>query len=335
MRRRDVVGWLAACPLVAGCVAPRAWHGPLPVRNQHPAQLTVMHLPPSPARVLPAGSVQARLDAAYTSLFLLGFDDDREWLMDGEYLRAGPSVRAGVGGGLELGGELPFAHTSGGFLDSFVIDYHDTFGLPDQNRDVNPRDGFAIEANDGGRTVWSVERDSAELLDVPLHATLQLAAPDRGRLGLAVRAGVELPTGDDERGYGSGELEPSVGVLTELHSGAIALYAHAQHTFAATPAPARRAGLTFADVTSAGVALEAPLSSQLHALAQVEWETSTLRRFGLRATGRDQVMLWVGGRWSPVPRLGLELAFGEDLQGLVSPDFTAWLAFAWTFGPRN
>ena len=40
--------------------------------------------------------------------------------------------RQGLGDGLEFGFELPFAHTSGGFLDRFLIDYHDALGLPDQ-----------------------------------------------------------------------------------------------------------------------------------------------------------------------------------------------------------
>jgi hypothetical protein len=331
MRRRDL-GWVTATGLAASaCVANPHWCGPLPVRNQHPAQLTVMHLPPAGARVLPGGAVQARLDAAYSSLFLQGTDGTREWRMDGEYLRAGPSVRVGVGAGVELGAELPFAHTSGGFLDSFIIDYHDAFGLPDQNRDSTERDQFAIDATRDGATMWEVERDGFAVLDVPVHATLQVLEPRDGRFGAAVRAGVELPTGDDERGYGSGELEPSVGMVTELHAGGVAWYAHAQHTFAGTPAAARRAGLEFADVTSLGAGAELPLTTDLHALIQVEWETSTLRNFGLDTTDRDQLMLWVGGRYT-ADALGLEIAFGEDLIGLASPDFTAWLGLAYAFG---
>jgi len=304
----------------------------MPVRNQHPAQLTVLHMQPARAAVLGAGAVEARLDAAYTSLWLSGQGTGRSWLMDGEYLRAGPSARIGLGRGLQLGIELPFAHTSGGFLDDFVIDYHDSFGLPDQGRDVAPRDGFAVRAEQNGAVVWSVERDGLQLLDVPLILQWEVLPAGPGRLGLAARGAVELPTGDDEDGYGSGELEASCGIVAELQAGGLAFTGHAQHTFAGTPAAARRAGLHFADVTAIGGGVEAPLTPDLSLLAQVEYETSALREFGLRATGREQAMLWVGGRWRVTPRCAIEVGFGEDLIGLVSPDFTAWLGMVVELG---
>jgi hypothetical protein len=333
-RRRAFRGWVLslAAASAAGCVARPELGGPLPVRNQHPAQLTVLQLPAARSEVLPAGRIAARLDSAYSSLFLLGQEPDRTWVMDGEYLRVGCGLRAGLGGGFELGGELPFAHTSGGFLDSFVIDYHDALGLPDQSRDANPKDAFEIEALRDGVRTWAVERDSLELLDVPLHVTRTLLPAGPERLGVAVRGGLELPTGDDERGYGSGGVDWLLGALAEFQVAGLGCYAHAQHTWVSTPAIAARDGLEFADVLAWGLALEAPLTQDLHALAQVTWETSTLRHFGLNATSREQVLLWIGGRWHPAPELGIEVGFGEDLQGLASPDFTAWLGFVWLPG---
>jgi hypothetical protein len=312
-----------------GCAAP-VHGGPLPVRNQHPAQLTVLHLDPAAPTVLAAGAVRTRFDAAYTSLFLIGADPGRAFVMDGEYLRTATRLQVGLGSDLELGAELPFAHTSGGFLDSFIIDYHDLFGFPDQNRSENPRNDFLITAVDGGRTVWSTERDGFELLDVPLHLTWQLRSSGQDRLGLAARAGIELPTGEDRRGYGSGELDFGGGLLADYRTGGVAWYGHLQHTFAGTPRQSRRAGFAFADVTSAGIGVELPLMADLQALVQVEWETSTLRQLGLQVTAREQLLLWVGGRWQPRKHWAVEVAFGEDLQGLVSPDFTAWLGVAWT-----
>ncbi len=324
-----LLGWTMAAN---GCVSAPQWQGPLPVRNQHPAQLTVQHMPPASASVLPTGATQARLDAAYSSLFLLGQGNGRSWLMDGEYLRVGPSVRVGLGAGLEAAVELPFAHTSGGFLDSFIIDYHDTFALPDQSRDTTEKNDFSIGATRQGQVVWTVERDSAELMDVPLQLTCQIVEPGAHRLGFAVRGGVELPTGDDERGYGSGGVDATVGGLLDYRLGTVALYGHAQHTFATTPASARRSGLEFADITAFGLAAELPLKNWLHALVQVEWENSTLREFGLPVTGRDQTMLWIGGRADMGRGVAIEVGFGEDLQGLASPDFTAWLAWVWNPG---
>ncbi|MCA8975447.1 MAG: DUF3187 family protein, partial [Planctomycetes bacterium] len=122
--------------LASGCATDPAFGGPLPVRNGHPAQLLVMHMPAASAAVLPAGEHEERLSAAYTSLFLSGAANGNSFVMDGEYLRLRPALRVGLGSGLEAGIAVPFAHVSGGFLDAFVIGYHRTFGFPDQNRDT-------------------------------------------------------------------------------------------------------------------------------------------------------------------------------------------------------
>jgi hypothetical protein len=301
----------------------------MPVRNQHPAQLTVLHLPPAPARALPAGAVALRADTAYTSLFLSGSGSGgRQWSMDGETLRAALGSRLGLGANLEFGVELPVAHTTGGFLDGFVIDYHDALGLPDQNRDAAPRDQFAVEAREDGAVVWNVERDDFELLDIPLALTWRAVDAADG-VGVALRAGVELPTGDEDRGYGNGELDVAIGVLLEHHALGCGWYGHLQHTFAGTPARSRAAGFQFADVTSAGLAAELPLDRGVAGLVQVEWETSTLRDLAIPVAERDQLLLWCGLRFDLGSGWDLELGFGEDLQGLASPDFTAWLAMAW------
>lgn len=300
----------------------------MPVRNQHPAQLTVLHLPAAPARVLADGAFVAHANAAYSSLWLSGAEGTRSWTMDGEYLRTALGARVGVGHDLEFGFEVPFAHSSGGFLDHFLIDYHDVLGLPDQGRPDNPVDRFGIGARRNGNTVWQVDASAFELLDVPLSLTWQVAAPQDGPV-VALRAGIELPTGDDRRGYGNGQFDYAVGALFEHRALGCAWYGQVQHTFAGTPAQSRDFGFHFADVTSAAITGELPLDDGAAALVQVEWETSTLRDLDLRVTRREQVLLWGGLRIGLGDGWQAEVGFGEDLQGLVSPDFTAWLAVSW------
>ena len=316
----------------AACVGKPALQGPMPVRNQHPAQLTVQHMDPASAQVLPAGATAARLDSAYTSLFLSSPVGNSQFLMDGEYLRTAPRLRVGLGKGLEAGIELPFAHSSGGFLDSFVIGYHDTLGLPEQARRLVPRDRFSVKAQQNGADVWSVDSSALQLLDVPLQLTYRVLPAGEGRLGATVRGGVELPTGDSARGYGSGGIDSTLGAVLDYRAGGVGWYGHAQHTFAGTPSRSRRAGFHFSDVTSAGVAVEVPLATDLHAFAQVEWETSTLRELHLAAVSRDQVLLWLGGRLQVGAGAAIELAIGEDLVWRISPDFTLWLGLVWLPG---
>lgn len=304
----------------------------MPTRNQHPAQLTVMHMDPATAAVLPAGATAFRTDLAYTSLWLNGGNAQSSWFMDGEVLRAALDARVGLGHGLQFDMQLAAAHSSGGFLDSFIIDYHDTFSLPDQNRSAGAKDDFLIEARRGANTVWSVQESSAELLDVPLQLTWQATPSGDRQLGLALRGGIELPIGDQDHGYGNGQVDVSFGALLDYQIHGIGLYGHAQHTFAGTPRPARRSNFSFADVTSVGLGAELPLTESLHVLVQAEWESSTLRRLGPKVAARNQVNLWVGGRYQASEHWSVEVGLGEDLVGLASPDFTAWLGFLWQPG---
>jgi len=334
MRTRSsrVAAGVAVAAFAAGCVQRPALRGPLPVRNQHPAQLLVMHLDPAGAGVLEAGQTALRTDLAHTSLFLFGASPQGSWEMDGELLRAAVDAKVGLGGGLQLGLQVPFAHTSGGFLDSLIIDYHDLFGLPDQDRSTNPRDRFAVEAGRGGQTVWSMERSSAELMDVPVHLAWQVLPPGERQLGLALRAGAELPTGDPRAGYGNGQVDVALGAVAEYRVAGIGCTAQLQHTFAGSPARSRAVGFRFSDVTSAGLGLELPIRQDLSVLLQAEWETSTLRDVGARLASRDQALLWVGGRWTPSPRWSLEVGLAEDLVPKASPDVSFWVAMEWRLG---
>ena len=75
--------------LMSACASGPHDRGPLPVRNQHPAQLTVGYLVPRRAAAVAPGDVELRPTLAYTSLFLAGADIDSSFNMDGEILRAG------------------------------------------------------------------------------------------------------------------------------------------------------------------------------------------------------------------------------------------------------
>tara|TARA_R110002072_G_scaffold100429_3_gene221195 strand:+ start:99005 stop:100006 length:1002 start_codon:yes stop_codon:yes gene_type:complete len=329
MRSVTLLSILLTATGFASCVVTPKLGGPLPVRNQHPAQLTVMHLDPADTAVLPAKQTAWRTDLAYTSLFLNGSNAQGSWFMDGEVLRAALDARIGLGHGLELGMQLAGSHASGGFLDDFIIDYHDAFGFPDQDRSTSVNERFLVDATQGGNSVWTVRESSAELLDVPIHLTWQILEPGERQFGLALRGGVELPTGDQNNGYGNGQLDVALGAVFDYHSHGIGWSGHVQHTFAGTPRPSRAAGFSFADVTSIGLGVELPLTKHLHAIVQAEWETSTLRNLGPQVAARDQALLWVGGRYRTSPGWSVEVGFGEDLVGLASPDFTAWLAFIW------
>ncbi|MBK8976958.1 MAG: DUF3187 family protein [Planctomycetes bacterium] len=324
---------LVVAALLAGCVSAPRFAGPLPVRDQHPAQLTVGRLLPRAAAAEAPGSVRADWTNAYSSLFLAGGDSEASFRMDGEYLRSALAARVGLGHGLDVELEVPVAHTTAGFLDDFIIEWHDAFGLPDQNRDDRPRDEFVIEADRGGVAVWQVEKSGFELLDVPLAiAWSPLSAGTDGRFGVTLRAGVELPTGAARRGYGSGGFDWMLGVAAEARLERVSLTAHVQHTFASTPAQSERAGFSFHDVTVIGAGVEVPVLDDLTLLAQTDLETSTLRGLDFDRAANAQWLLWTGARLRIAERAWVDIAIGEDLSSYIAPDLSAWIGFHALFG---
>ena len=316
-----------------GCATAPPFQGPLAVRNQHPAQLTVLHMDPAGAEPLPAAEARVRVDAAYSSYFIDGFGSGNSFIMDGELLRTGIKTGIGLGYNLGLHFELAMAYTSGGFLDSFLIDYHDFFGFPDGGRENAPNNRWLVQARRGGNTVYEMTEETFELLDLPVElrwSFLPITADQP--FGAAVRAAVEFPTGDDDKGFGNGEMDYSVGLMGEFRRDFVAVTAHVQHTFVGTPDVADRGGLDYKDVTSAGIGTEIWVSDCFAFLVQTEIESSTLRDLDFSEAEDPQWLLWVGMRRKMSKRFTLEVGFGEDLITDVAPDFTAYLALNFEIG---
>ena len=318
---------------VAACASAPRFDGPLPVRNQHPAQLQVVHLLPAGATAVPNEQARFRIDAAYSSLYLVGNGNGNTITLDGEILRSSLSCRYGLGANFEAWLEIPWALTTGGFLDSFLIDFHDTFGFADGGRTDAPKDQFEVEVTEQGTSVYSMEKERGTLLDLPLGMSWAFLPVTAERpFGFAVHAAVELPVGNDDRGYGSGRIETALGLSGELRVGPTAWTAWTQHAFAESPPRARNAGFEFHDVTSVGGGVEIALSDTFAAVVQVEYETSVLRNLDLAQASNSQGLLWTGLRTRTSRRLTCDLALGEDLTSDVAPDFTLWLALSLRLG---
>lgn len=302
------------------------------MRNQHPAQLLAAHLDPVPAQVLPRGEGAVRFDNAYTSLWLIY--DDRTTanglFLDGEIWRTALDLRLGLGGGVELEAELPFGYATGGFLDGFVIDWHDTFGFPDQDRSTNPRNRFAVEAVRNGRSAFTVAPNEFQLMDVPLGLRVRVLGDDRA--ALAVRGTVELPTGDQAAGFGNGGLDAALGVVGDVNFDAVSLFAHGHYSFVHDSHAARRAGFDMRDITAFGCGGSVRVSEGLSLHAQTKWETSVLRDLGFDRAANTQWLLWAGFRVAVSDQTFVELALGEDIGPYVSPDFTVWASLSTQFG---
>ncbi|MBI5545824.1 MAG: DUF3187 family protein [Deltaproteobacteria bacterium] len=131
-------------------------------------------------------------------------------LLDGESARMSLRGRLGLGSGVELGFEIPWIAQSGGFLDAFILAYHQAFGFNQggRNHATDNQLDFHYRRNDVDRFV--VQRAGCGLGDLQLSAGVRLL--ERGPAGraLALRGSVEVPTGDVRQLMGSGSFDAAL-----------------------------------------------------------------------------------------------------------------------------
>lgn len=317
--------WLAAALSIAfALAAPGTADAAEPVLlapNLAPQHCLHLTPPPDAAAALAAGHLAVALDAAYATVFLdegsSGGDSVR---LDMEVARVALRVARGLGGGWEAGAEVPYLWSGGGFFDGFVSAYHRELGLPDGGRDGAGQNEFTYELEVGG------ERYSpsagAGLGDAVLW--VKAALPSWGAVQWAVRGALKLPTGNPDRGLGSGRADAAAGLLCAAEAGTLRLAGSADVVrLGGSPDDALPLSTRWAFSGHLGAGL--PLGDVADAVAQLSY-FSTPYATGLSEVDRDVLTLAAGLRLRVSKRLSLSLGFTEDLSVGASPDFEVFLS---------
>lgn len=183
---------------------------PLPVNNQSPV-VGVFGIPRAQGTdILGAGKSEWDVTLDLTSHFQDGESRDEFIFLDGETARFAVQGRYGIGDRWNLGVEIPWVHHGGGFLDGFIINWHDFWGFPQQGRDQAARDRVVYRYEHGGGTVLEVDAATGGPGDALVSAQRHLW---RTRSGAGVfHAQVKLPTGDAGKLTGSGAADVSAGI---------------------------------------------------------------------------------------------------------------------------
>lgn len=157
------------------------------------------------AELVNEGKWYSSLSLAASSNATIDHEGSESIVIDGESYWANVRLRYGLTERLEVGLDLPYMSHQPGGLDSFISDWHDTWGLPNGDRDTLLQDQLVYRYGDKGQTV--VEQvDSAEGMgDVSLSAAYQLAHSTTRQW--ALRTGVKFATGDADQLLGSGATD--------------------------------------------------------------------------------------------------------------------------------
>src|SRR5690606_26534324 len=107
-----------------------------------------------------------------------------------------------------------------------IQEFHDAFDLPNGGRELVPNDQFRSSLVIDDRLVYEGEQRPG-LGDLAVTQAWRLVGGPGSPFRLALRTGVELPTGDADRGYGSGEIDLGAALAMTVEAGGFALHAQA------------------------------------------------------------------------------------------------------------
>ena len=129
--------------------------------------------------------------------------------IDGETYRQALSLRQGFGDGWEYLLDLSFVSHRPGSLDSFIEEWHRTFGLPQGDRLTAPRDRLRLVYANSGTTHVDIDSSVSSVGDVSMGLGYALPSAPFSNDGMAVRTMVKLPIGDEDDLAGSGGFSVS------------------------------------------------------------------------------------------------------------------------------
>jgi hypothetical protein len=304
--------------------------GPLAVKTNGPIAATLLQFRPREAATTPVGGVRLGVTTEYSSMFEDGTDGSSTVVFDGELLRLGVAVRTGLSATTDVEFELPLAYATSGFLDQFIETWHDVLGLPNGGREKREQGLYDMRVRVDGQQVYELEGNELAFGDVPIVITHGLVQEAESGFALALRGGIELPTGSESSGVGNGGLDWGGGVIFEK--------SHQRFTFTA--------GAYFVDPANPDSFADAGLSMDeqfyLHGGVECRWNELVSLIGGVRAstaTTQDVTIEEVDGEVVDVD-LGVALgeqdcahrfSFGitDDVVAQSGPDFS--LFFSWSY----
>jgi hypothetical protein len=319
-----------ACPVLLGLLllvgprtAPAADVIPFAVRDMSP--LILIHgLPTSgTATVLPRGEAEIRWTFDLANNFSNGVNAREQLFFDGESSCLTLALRRGIGHRAEVGIELPLVTVSGGVADGSIERFHQALGLPNGGRALEPRNRLLLYYRKGHDVLLRMEDSAAGPGDLRLTAGWQAVGSGASPTGsLALRAALQLPTGDPDRLLGSGAPELAVwGVGSRdfaIPVGRLTIFGSAGMVLMATGPVLREMQQPLAGFATLGAGW-APAEWIAFKL-QVDTHTPLYRGSSLEQLGAVAAQLTSGGTLALGKGTSLDIGVIEDIAVETAPD---------------
>lgn len=309
---------LALCLIIlSGAGAGLALAGPLAQSSRLPLMFMVM-TPEAERPDLPENRLALDLDADYTSVFVNKSSERWRVLIDMEIATVTPGFELRLGNRMSLGWRLPLVSMNDGFLDGPLNDYHEAGSFPDYGRLHRPENVFAYVVEKDGRAWFSPDKGGLHPADSRLNLKYRVhSGPD---WAAALMYSLKLPTGDEKKGLGSGNIDQGLFLLSRLTSGALTWTLNPGLIVPRDP-DTLGATIKFRTMACLFVGAEYHANDDVSLTVQLNTFTSPLSDTGIDTLDRPCVELGLGLVCRLAPGLTLDASFNEDLSG-PSPDFT-------------
>ena len=322
--------------LLAACAGPSSdpahvVRGPLPTRVLQPVGLLFPGPEPRRAHVLPEGRTFLRPEVGYASIFEQNVGPSETASFDGEIARFALELRRGLGRGLELAIEPNVLFATSGFLDRIVDEFHAATGFVGGGREDRERDQFDMRLVKDGVTAYALEEDQVLFGDLPVTLTAALREEDSHGPAVAARFTVELPTGDDDRGAGSGGIDVAAGVLVERSVGRWTFFGGIDGVLPEDPDGFEAAGVEARALGFASGGVEYRWNDRVSLLGQAVLQTPFTRSLGAEEIDREILDLGFGLAWDLAPGATGFASFHEDAVAASGPDATVQVGVAFTW----
>jgi hypothetical protein len=249
---------------------------------------------------------------------------------DVETFRGSLLVNYAIRDNWQLSFEVPYLSHQGGFLDDFIYDWHDFFGMSQNGRTKDNSDQLHISYLDGSNTFFEIQDHQRGLGDIRINCAYTRPWENRA---LIFSSELKLPTGDYDKLTGSGGYDFSVGVmLNDPHSLGkyhITLYGGLAGIFLgnidAVQAPAQK---DFAVAGRVGIGWQATKLIQLK--LQLDGQ-SALYDSSLELIGDPAFQVIMGGSLTFSDDVYLDISVAEDINSATGVDVAFQLGLVVTF----
>ena len=285
--------------------------GPISLVNQSPIQLLFLQPTPDRADTLPKGDISIKLNTTITNTLLSQESEHYAATVDMETIRTSLELSYGVTPCLELGVSLPAAHHYSGFMDKPIREVERMFGKIRKVRQEEDSNEFAYVVKKDDKVFMSGSKNSTGMQDLVLRAKGKVW--DEGNIlpCWSTRLAVKLPTGDEDRAFGSGKVDWGLGLLLQKNINRVSAYLNADVTF---PGDAfDDAGISLREFYTIMIGAEYRFTQQFSAIAQMNWITRPFEDTGLEVLDKRIFELLIGLNYFTKSGIFIQIGGVEDI----------------------